>query len=240
MSLDPASIYAQLGRLIESAPDLERFPLSTDCQRWLGRAVALVQETCNLDDVLALKHHIDSLRNAGRRVHVQSIMVIVFRALAVAEIRAPASAQGAFIPAGNALDAMTAVGKVLEVATSDILIIDPYMDEKALTDFAVLASEGVTIRLLADQQLHKATLPPAVNRWVSQYGASRPMEARLAPARSLHDRLIALDGKVTWVLTQSLNAFAARSPASIVRSDPETAALKVAAYEGMWEASISV
>ena len=75
------------------------------------------------------------------------------RALAVAEMRAPVSAQGAFIAAGNSFDAFAAVGKVLATATGDILIIDPYLDEKALTDFAPLAHEGVSIRLLAGMRV---------------------------------------------------------------------------------------
>jgi hypothetical protein len=37
--------------------------------------------------------------------------------------------------------------------------------------------------------------------------------------------LIIADNSEAWVLTQSLNAFAVRSPASIVRVDAETAAL---------------
>jgi hypothetical protein len=41
------------------------------------------------------------------------------------------------------------------------------------------------------------------------------------------------------VFTQSLNAFAIRSPASIVCVDDETAALKAAAYEAIWTESLT-
>lgn len=53
---------------------------------------------------------------------------------------------------------------------------------------------------------------------------------RLAPPRGLHDGLIAVDHTSVWVLTQSLNAFAARAPASIVRVEGEATTLKLAAY----------
>ena len=111
------------------------------------------------------------------------------------------------------------------------------MDEKALMDFAPLAAAGVAIRLLADEKDHKPTLRPAQQRWLTQYGASRPVEVRLAAHRILHDRLIIVDDTDTRVLTQSLNSFAARSPASIVRVDDETSALKIAAYAAIWAAS---
>src|SRR4029077_2641824 len=114
-------------------------------------------------------------------------------------------------------------------AKHEVLIVDPYMDEKALIDFAPLAPEGIAIRLLADEKDHKPTLHPAQERWVQQYGKSRPLEVRLALPRVLHDRLAIVDEAETWVLTQSLNALAARSPAAVVRVDPETSGLKVAA-----------
>jgi hypothetical protein len=42
------------------------------------------------------------------------------------------------------------------------------------------------------------------------------------------------------VLTQSLNAFATRAPASIVRVDEETALLKIAAYQAIWATAVVV
>ena len=152
----------------------------------------------------------------------------------------PIASDGAFIGAGNVLDAFAAIGSVLESAKTDVLIVDPYMDEKALTEFAHLVPAGISIRLLADAQNHKPTLAPAAKRWVAQYGRARPLEVRLSPARSLHDRLVVVDGKEVWVLTQSLNAFAARAPASIVRVDAETGGLKIAAYQGLWQGAQSI
>lgn len=112
------------------------------------------------------------------------------------------------------------------------------MDEKTLTDFAPLALEPVSLRLLTDKQTHKPGLRPAVERWVAQHAAGRPLAVRLAPPRTLHDRLIMVDGETVWILTQSLNAFASRAPASIVRVDGDTASLKIDAYEAMWACAI--
>ena len=234
MPMDAQSLYMQLGRLVETMPDLEAqgaIPVAT--HEWLARAYNLVGHVDGFDAGALGKHTEYLAVERNRTPH--AIRVIVYRALAVAELNAPIAARGAFIPAGNVFDAMVAVGKVLATAKRDLLIIDPYMDEKALSDFAPLAPKGVKIRLLADQHDHKKTLGPASRRWGTQHtAADRPLEARLAPARSLHDRVILVDGKEAFVLTQSLNAFAARAPASIVRADDETAALKVAAYEAIW------
>ena len=242
MTVDPESLYVQLGRLIEEWPDnlhLVRLPDAT--KRWLARATALVEATGDATDVATLKVQIPRLGIMGDLHQAENqVTAAIYRAFARAELNAPASVLGAFIPVGSDFDALAAVGKVLQSATRDALIVDPYMDEKALTTFAVLAAENVTIRLLADQNDVKPSLRPAVAAWKSQYGAKRPLDARLAPPRSLHDRLLAVDGTSAWTLTQSLNAFAKRSPATIVRVDDETAKLKIDYYEGVWQTSANV
>jgi len=236
MNLSPEALYLQLGQLVAEMPDLRNAPITQDVNQWLGRAAALVTASGNIADSAAMNAAANHLTGILRETNAQTISAIVHRALATAEMNAPAGAKGAFIAAGSSFDAFSAVGKVLARAQADILIVDPYADGKALTDFAVQASEGVAIRILAGESEHKATLSPAAQNWAKQFAATRPLEVRLAPAKTLHDRLIILDGKEAWSLTQSLNAFATRSPATIVRVDEEIATMKVAAYQPLWQA----
>jgi hypothetical protein len=236
MPINPESLYIQLGRLVETMPDLNIPQLTEAEHQWLGRFDALLVESGDLPNLTTLRAKVDFLGfdPVTRSRTAKEIAMVLHRALAAAELKAPVSVVGAFIPAGNAFDAMATIGKVLGTAKQSALIVDPYMDEKALTDFAPLAAAGVSIYLLADEQSYKPSLKPSQQRWVTQYGASRPLEIRLAPARTLHDRLIAIDDAQTWVLTQSLNAFALRSPASVVRVDDETSKLKITAYAAIW------
>jgi hypothetical protein len=238
MPLDAASLYMQLSRLLATMPDLNVHQLTEAEHQWLGKLDALLTAGGDLVNLATLRAKVDFLgfTPATRAKTVQEITIILHRALAAAELNAPVDVAGAFIPAGNAFDAMAAVGKVLTIAKQSALIVDAYMDEKTLTDFAPLANEGVAIQLLADEQRHKVTLRSAQTRWGTQWGARRPLEIRLASAGTLHDRLIVVDGAQAWVLTQSLNAFAVRSPATIARVDPETSALKIPAYAEIWAA----
>lgn len=236
MKLDPESLYVQLGRLVETTPDLSRpGPVSAETNQWLGRAAALVEASGDAADFVTLKVAAQNLETVLRETNAQTIVAIVHRALARAELKAPAASQGAFIPVGESFSAIAAMSKVLAAARQSVLIVDPYADAKALTDFAVLAPEGVQVRILSDAGTVKPSLKPAAESWAKQYNSARPLEVRLAAARSLHDRLIAVDDAQAWTLTQSLKDFAARSPASIVRVDGETAALKIGAYAAIWQ-----
>lgn len=239
MSLDPESLYVHLGRLVETMPDLNSpGPIPVETNQWLGRAAALVEVAFGQSvDLISFKVAADNLDSALRAVNAQTIAATVHRALAKAELMAPAASQGAFIAVGESFSAVAAVSKVLAAARQSVLIVDPYADAKALTDFAVLAPEGVQVCILSDAGTVKASLKPAAESWAKQYNNARPLEVRLAADRSLHDRLIAVDETQAWTLTQSLKDFAARSPASIVKVDPETAALKIGAYAAIWQGS---
>ena len=238
MSLDPESLYMHLGRIVETMPDLRRpGPVSPEINQWLGRAAVLVEAAGDRVESVQFKVASVNLDSAIRDQNVQTIASILHRALARAELRAPAASQGAFIAVGESFSAFNAVSKVLTGAPQTVLIVDPYADAKALTDFAVLAPEGVLVRVLSDAGTMKPSLKPAAESWAKQYGTTRPLEIRLAPARSLHDRIITVDETQAWTLTQSLKDFAARSPATIVKVDAETAALKIGAYGAIWQSA---
>jgi hypothetical protein len=169
MAIDPQALYVQLGRLVEAMPDLyAQLPLPASTQEWLGRVAALIAASGDIIDIAEFNTYSTSLSKGTLQFHAaQDLGVIVRRALAKAELNAPAAVQGSFIAAGNAFDAMAAVGKVLIQAGREVLIVDPYLDEKALTDFAVLARLHVQIRLLADEEGAKPSLRPAAERWAS-------------------------------------------------------------------------
>jgi hypothetical protein len=125
-----------------------------------GRAHALVVAS----DDAALRAEFDL---ASKAVHgptradaLKTLTFVLYQALAAAEPKAPPSAQGAFIPAGDRFDAFAAITKVLQSATGDLHIVDPYMDETALTDFGGAVPTGVQLRLLAVHR--RPTLTPAL------------------------------------------------------------------------------
>jgi hypothetical protein len=236
MSLSPEELYLQLGNLVAEMPDLAHCPITPEVNRWLGRASTLVEQVISRAEATPMRVACQNLPTVLREINAQTIASFVHQALAQVELIAPARVQGSFIAAGSTLDAYAAVGRVLGMAKTDVLMVDPYADVKAVTQYAVLAPDSVAVRILADAASHKATLKPAAEKWVQQFGQSRaPLEVRLASAKTLHDRLIIVDGIDVWGLGQSFNKLAERAHTSLVRMDPETGALKVAAYSEMWQ-----
>jgi hypothetical protein len=240
-NLTAEAIYLQLGQLLSELPDLSRGTITPEINRELGRLIALVEHTgAGGIDIIALKSAIQFLGGPNQAVNAQTISSIGYAALARAELDAPAATQGSFIASGNPFDAFASVGKVFSVASKDLLIVDPYADGNLLTDYSVQAPEHVCIRVMTDAKNHKPGLKPAMTNWVQQFGSVRPIQIRLAPPGVLHDRLIIVDGASAYALGQSFNKLATRSPTSIVRANPETGALKIAAYEQLWQSATPI
>lgn len=244
MAISKEQAYYQLGALIAEMPDLGKLgndgKLTNENRLWLGRCHALLEATGQTHEAMDFRVQTTQLVGLSAYQAHEQIGFVLHRALARLELAAPAAAQGAFIPVGAAHDAIAATSKVFQRAQKSVMIVDPYMDANALSDFAGLAAEGISIHLLTDEAGMKPAFPAAVARWKSQHGSKRPVDARVAGRRTLHDRAIIVDEAGVWSLTQSLNAFAERSPASILRVDPETAQLKVAYYVDLWRNATAV
>ena len=240
MSINWQRIYTDMGALIASEPEAlaRTIDHTPEMLQWLGRVEAIVRATNDMEFKGAIMKAQAYLGARGTyHSGMRELHGLMYRVLSVAEYNSPAASAGAFIPVGKPLDAFAIIGRILESAKEDALIVDPYMDDKTLTQFATLIPLGIQIRLLADAQSKKPSLAPAQAMWKQQYDDNRPLEVRLASPRILHDRLIVVDGKDAWSLTQSLNAFAQRSPATILKADAETAQLKIAAFNDIWAAA---
>jgi hypothetical protein len=242
MSIDPETHYLQLGRLVAAMPDFENSTVdSAEMHQWLGRVSALLERSGQRSEAVALNVKVEMLDMLGPKVVSAGVSQILHRALARAELAAPATAQGMFISAGDGFSAFAAVGKVFARATRDLLLVDGYADATVLTDYVITAREHVPIRILtADKQARRSVLMSAVSRWHAQFGSDRPLDVRFAPSSSLHDRLILVDRQEAWLVGQSFNAMAERSHTSIVRADTALAAMKVTAYEDMWLAGTAL
>jgi hypothetical protein len=163
--IDAETLYRQLGELLISVPDCYKpGPLSPDGHQWLARAYALVKTGDDFEDMNRMKWLTQNLDQLMEPPGLEEMPKVMRRTAAVAEVASPTAVRGSFIHAGNVFDAMTVLGKVFRTVTKNVLVVDPYMDDKALSDFLLTAPEGVSIRLLSDQAHLKPTLRPASQR----------------------------------------------------------------------------
>src|SRR5262245_24675035 len=115
--MEPEALYTQLGYLLASVPpDLTSAappgalaappPLSTEAEGWLARAYALVEAGGNLADIVEMREKTTKFGDfVYRQEAARPIFAILRRTAAVAGLKSPVAAQGAFIHGGNVFDA---------------------------------------------------------------------------------------------------------------------------------------
>lgn len=226
-------LYAQLRELADTEPDLSQS--SPEVARWLGRLHQAVFESGGGPDIGMLKVASDGMGGALDGFNARSIRNILYRALAKVERQLPAAAQGGFVAAGDVYDALTLISSALENATERALIVDPYAGPEVLASYALMIPERMQVDLLGAEGRIKDSLKPAAEAWIQQYGEKRPFRIRCVDKSLLHDRLLIIDDKEAWDVSQSLNALAKRSPATIAKSRPDQAAMKVEAYAPLFD-----
>lgn len=232
------AIYAQLRELAETEPDFEQ--PSAELSRWLGRLHNAVVACGGGMDIASLQVKGDGLVGVLAKQNVHAIRNILYRTLAKAEQKLPQAVQGGFIAAGDVFEALTVLASALETAKVRALFIDPYAGPEVLSKYAVMVPEGVQVDLLGAEGRIQKGLKPAAEAWVQQYGSKRPLRVRQVEKSLLHDRLLFIDDTDTWDISQSLNALAKRSPATIAKSRPDHAEMKVGAYAPLFEEAESL
>jgi hypothetical protein len=237
MSLMPEEAYFQLGRLLAELPDLAADPITPETKTWLERAHLLVQRAGGLADTIQFRQAVQNLDGVLRARHARTIAAILRRTLAKAELEVSPEFRGAFITATNAFDIFAAVRRILGTAQADVLLVDAYADATVLTDYAALAPDYVTVRLLTGQVEHKRTLNAAAQNWLQRFGDARPLMIRLAPAETLHDRLVLVDSIGAWVLGASFSDLAKQKQMTLMRRPPERVEAIAQVYEAIWDAA---
>lgn len=237
----PEQLLALIEAVLREAPPLVYGePLTDKDLRWLGRAEAILTAAATVGVSSELLDFRVARQLLGSYNHNrEALLASLHTAYCHAELAAPATAQGAFIPAGDTWNGYAAIVKLVQRQCDDLLLIDPYLSAALFTDFAPHSVARAGLRCLTSKrnELH-AALEAAAQRWADDVlGRAKPVEVRYAANGALHDRLIIFDRTEVYLISQSLKDIAKRSPASVSRAEPELASLKIDHYETLWSKS---
>lgn len=166
-------------------------------------------------------------------------MMPLYDVLSKLELLVPAALQGSFIPPGNTWDAYSAITRVIQTDCNDILVIDPYLNADIFLHYAPHTGARSGLRCLTAQrgQNHPGLVAAAAKWQADPQAQAKSVEVRYADSALLHDRLIILDRKEVWLVSQSFKDIAKRSAASVTKADAELAQMKASHYEEIWNAS---
>ena len=240
-AIPPEQLLALLEQAIQEAPALlYEEALSESDVRWLGKADALIEASGSMSATLKFRTARNSLHTYAHSRN--AIMQPLYDAHSRVELLAPQAMRGRFIAGGDTWNGYVAIVEILQTPCEEILIVDPYLNSIVYLELSPHLPENTQLKCLAIRRPeYHAGIVAAAAKWASDtISQARSVEFRYAQAGSLHDRLIIIDKANVWLISQSIKDIAKKSPASILKADPELANIKADHYLAVWEGSLAV
>ncbi len=209
-------------------PDFAKYnPASRLHQAWLGRVHALVS-MWNEFEAISFRTASNNLPlNVMREMSVAQIVGTLHRAIADLELKVPELPAQAFGP-GAVYDFMRNLRELLRSATSELLVIDPYLDDQVFDAYLSIVPNQVKVRLLVYQYA------PSVKAGLEKFLSQSHMNVEVRSSKSIHDRVVFIDNRTCWVLGQSIKDAAKAKPTYIAPIATDAMQLKLTDYENIW------
>ena len=132
------------------------------------------------------------------------------------------------ISGGKPFDYFDEIRKIMEMARTDLLFVDPYLDAEFVSRYLPQVNEGVPVRLLASKKI--SSLVSVVEIFVKQSGMR--VEVRSAAA-GLHDRYVFVDEERCYQSGASFKDGAKKSQTTLTQiTDAFETMLQT--YQRMW------
>ena len=229
--MDDKQLLAEIDNVLAQLPQIGEFVNIGPGDVWLGMANAILEAgELKIGDSSTLSifnQAIEQGQYAG--TSRQSALRGIVRMLHTLRHRLLISTGGTgtiAIDQGMHFQYFDAVKNAIQTATSDLLLVDPYLNEDVISKFCVFAKDNVQIRLLG--QRYTTTLLPAANAFSQQRG-----NVLLRTTDEVHDRFVFVD-KSKCILSGASFKDGPKYAPSLVTEIVDGANELIALYEKTW------
>jgi hypothetical protein len=228
-SIEAESLLAEVEELIVSRPEADKAHHPDPANFvWFGR-------------VQAVLHAWDSIRSIGTEGHIAAIhsgramdgwqaymALITLLHTAASDLRLRTIGPvNIAVGQGMTFDYFDALRKLIASATSEVLIVDRYLDAAFVSNYLPHVGAGVTVRLLSREAI--PVLVPAATHFTQQTGINIQVRSHAA----IHDRLLFVDGSQCYFSGASFKDGGRLSPTIISQVVDAFAAMK-GHYDNLW------
>ena len=221
----------ELEELIRSRPPKSSIRHETDENiEWLGRAQAVIRRW---DQNKAITFDVDvrSIHGLLAQSNPSYLNVLVMLNMARYELKMflePST--DIVVEAGKAYQYFEGIRRVVELSTSEVFFIDPYINADFVSRYLVYVNEGVRVRILSKQYI--AELIPAVKALSEE----KKIQIEVRSAQELHDRYVITDKRNCYQSGASFKDGGKNAPTTFVEIH-DTFKAVLGAYEAIWESA---
>jgi len=230
MTADEAkAMLLELDDILRNRPPRETIRHETDENfAWLGRAAAAIA-LWKPHKSIPMESHIADIQQtlgAGATKGYANVLILLHQARSDLLMQLEPQTNVA-IDQGQVFVYFDQIRKIIELATSDIFIVDPYLDAEFVSRYLNYAHKGVNIRLLTTHKL--ASLLPSI----SALSQERTGNVEVRHRDNLHDRFIIIDGTNGYQSGASFKDGAKNAPTTIFEISDAFNGVK-GIYEDLW------
>jgi len=229
-ALTAVQLLAEIEDLLRAMPPRATIRhLTDDNFDWLGRAAAIVANW-NADSRAEWNRIMEQFhdRSASRATQGYHAMMVLLHKVRNDLRMRTVGPTNLSVAQGGVFDYFDEIRKAIELATEEVLFVDPYLDADFVSRYLPHVRQGVAVRLLTgDKKL--SSLLPAVALFSQQNG----MNVAVRSTEGLHDRYVLIDKKNCFQSGASFKDGAKRAPTTLTQiTDAFPAVLNT--YEQMW------
>ncbi|MFC7514353.1 hypothetical protein ACFQUU_04985 [Herbaspirillum sp. GCM10030257] len=232
--IPPAQLAAEFDALIRAIPNRKTLHHDIDVNHeWLGQAVGLVM----LADPLRGSFFKGLVENLYSPIFnpadiIQKIIVSLQQYKTEWRMKSGGPLTVAF-EAGKPFDYFDEVRKILESATIDVLVVDPYLGADFVSRYLPHVKPGVNIRLLIENQVNQ--VKPAVDLFAQQNG----VQVEVRKSKDMHDRFIFIDQRECFHSGATFKDGAVKS-ATLLTQVTDAFSAMLHTYETAWAAGRAI
>lgn len=229
-SISPEQQLTEVDDVLRTMPPIPSFETpGSEHYAWLGRASAVVHRWDPIKAIGLFDSYVNKL-GSGSYLQipqgVQGVLTMLHQVRHDAILRSPIP-QSTNIASGSVFDYFDEIRKAIELAKSDVLFVDPYLDAEFVSRYLPAVSQGACIRLLARERM--ASLVPAATLYQQQ--SSTTIAVRSAPG--FHDRYLFVDRTVCYQSGASFKDGAKKAPTTLTQINDAFQGV-LTTYETLW------
>jgi hypothetical protein len=229
-SVSDERLLAEVEDILKAVPTDPVTDVTNETLLWLGRAAAVV-ERCDPAKVALFQLHLNNFHGEGYQAQRGFRQIMVLLHQAHTDLRLRTGPTNIAFGVKRVFEYFDEIRKIVELATDEVLFVDPYLDAEFISRYLPNIQAGVAIRLLTSGK-RLASLLPAVDLFSQQHGSAVDIRSTM----ELHDRFLFVD-KTSCYLSGASFKDGPKNAGTIILQIRDGFKAMWDTYDSLWEAA---
>ena len=206
---------------------------SSEVLAWIGRASAAIHAWDSMKAITLFDPHVGRLGSSMTRDFtpaMRGVLVMLHQARHDLRMRTTGPLSVG-ISKGSIFEYFDELRQIVELARTDLLFVDPYLDAEFVSRYLPFAASGAVVRLLGRDKI------PALVAAATLFGSQNQLQISVRSSQGLHDRYVIVDDTACYQSGASFKDGAKKAGTTLTQITDAFTAVRDT-YESLWTTAI--